>query len=69
LKLGKGHLSFLHLMIGLIVMILYVHEAPPFLKALFIVVYFFSLWMLFAFKGITIMLEEEEEEIDDKFVG
>jgi hypothetical protein len=69
IRLNKGHLSFLHLLIGVLVVILYVNEAAPILKGIFIAFYFFSLWLLFAFKGITIMMEEEEEEIDDEFIG
>jgi hypothetical protein len=69
IKLNKGHLSFINLVIGVFVVVLYVNEVSPLLKGIFISFYFFSLWVTFAFRGIKIMMEEEEEEIDDEFIG
>ena len=64
-RLSKTHLSILHLIVALAVVCIYINEASSLLKGISIAIYFLSLWFVFAFKEVRIMMEKEEQEADD----
>jgi hypothetical protein len=65
LKINKTRLSILQVLMALLVVVVYANESSSLIKGITIMLYFLSLWFVFSFKEVKILLEEEEPETDD----